>query len=134
MAMQETTLDTSPVILQYGVSYASNGTIQTDAGYCVTAMYYYPVLPVTGTIGYYGTQTKNAPNYKNNGTTYVDWWALQESESPRRCLPKGTDAIKFTLKTSMLDDCYAYLQDTGQIFFAGKNSVYYGHRNISELS
>ena len=136
LLMQQSGLDTSPVILAYNAIYNANGYInQVDgAGYCVTDLYYYPTLTATGTIGYFGTDSKTCVVYKNNGTTKVDYWALQENQSPRKCINTGSDAIKFTLKMSDLDDCYAYLQDTGQIFFAGKNSIYYGHRNISELS
>lgn len=132
MAMQ-TKLDTSPVILQYDVSYQSNGDIGTNVNYCITGLYYYPVLTQTGTIGYFGTDGKIAVVYKNNGTERVDYWVLQDAQSPRACLNTGSDAIKFSLKTIELDNCYAYLQETGQIFFAGKNSPYYGYTNINDM-
>lgn len=133
MTMQTHKLDTSPVILQYGVLYKTNGDVETNADYCVTDLYYYPTLTETATIAYYGMGGERCVVYKNSGTTYMDYWFLMDSQSPRKVINVGSDAIKFTLKMSELDNCYAYLQDTGQIFFAGKNSIYYGYTNINDM-
>jgi hypothetical protein len=46
----------------------------------------------------------------------------------------GSDCFAATIQTDMIDDCYLINRNTGEIFFAGKNSIYYGHRNISELN
>ena len=57
-----------------------------------------------------------------------------ETQSPKECINIGSDAIEITLSMFRLDESYAYIVETGQILFAGKNTPYYGHRNISELN
>lgn len=42
--------------------------------------------------------------------------------------------ITFDVDTRYVDDAYMYDKTTGDIFFAGKNTPYYGMRNISEAS
>lgn len=42
--------------------------------------------------------------------------------------------VRFTIPMDKLATCYAYNEWSGQIFFAAMGSIYYGHRNISELA
>lgn len=60
---------------------------------------------------------------------YLDYWGLS---APR--LNANSNGVAVTLKESEIDDAYLYVRDSGEIIFAGKNTIYYGHRNISELS
>lgn len=61
-------------------------------------------------------------------------WNSRNDEVTRNVININSDAIRFDIYIPMIDRCYAYLVETGQILFAGKNSIYYGHCNISELN
>lgn len=126
-------IDTSPKIVAYDSTYGINGNIVNAEGYCCTALYSYLPMQIKGTIAYYGTSGKIMVLYKNNGSVKVDYWILQNEQSPRTCINVGTDSAVFTLEMSKLPDCYAYIVDTGQILFAGKNSLYYGYTNINDM-
>lgn len=60
---------------------------------------------------------------------YVDYWGFV---APR--LNANSNGVAVTLKENEIDDAYLYVIDSGEIIFAGKNTPYYGHRNISELN
>ena len=126
-------IDTSPIIERYNAKLA--GDIVAADGYCVTAKYYYQSSNTVQTIAYYfGEASLQCQVFRNNGETYMDYWVLQKRQSPRTCINAGSDAIWFTIEMNEINNCYAYIIETGQIFFAGKNTPYYGHRNISELN
>ena len=71
-----------------------------------------------------------------NQDAYVDYWNLYSivNEERRNVINIGSDGMAFTLLTENLSGSYAYILETGEILFAGKNTPYYGHRNISELN
>ena len=132
-------VDTSPVIMQYDVRWGA-GNPQTKPllearGYCITTQYSYPAMSAKGTMVCYGTRYYGIL-WKDNGTTYVDYWGFdaESSELTKNCLNIGSDTIAFSMNTSMLADSYAYIQETGQILFAGINSIYYGHTNVNEVA
>ena len=126
-------IDTSPKIVAYDSAYGSSGNAVYAEGFCRTDLYSYLPMQIKGTIAYYGTSSKIMVLYKNNGGARVDYWVLHNEQSPRKCINVGTDSAVFTLETSKLPDCYAYIVDTGQILFAGKNSPYYGYTNINDM-
>lgn len=126
-------VDTSPIIVAYDSRYSGNGSIRQEVGFCCTALYSYLPMQRTGTIAFYGTSGKIMVLYRNNGSNRVSNWNLREAQSPRTCIDEGTDSAVFTLETSKLPDCYAYIVETGQILFAGKNSPYYGYTNINDM-
>lgn len=43
---------------------------------------------------------------------------------------KGYSEVRFTLDENALDVAYAYVVETGQVIFAGRNSPYYGKLHI----
>ena len=143
MMMQKSVIDTSPVILEYDKRYNNNGSTSASDGMCITKVYEIPeVLQRRLRITAYGT-SPSMINYFNG--TYKDYWNRDttSSESTVIMMSVGCNQITFTLKTSMLDDCYTYIEkydnsDTptysGMILFAGRNTPYYGHLNINELS
>lgn len=134
MGMQKTKLDTSPIIREYNTKYnPRNLSPVYEDGCCTTVVYQYPILTVTATIAFNGINGLNMIVLKNSATDYLDYWRLVNTDSPRRCMNAGSDGAMFTLDMSKLDDCYAYLVETGQIFFAGKNSIYYGYTNINDM-
>jgi hypothetical protein len=134
MAMQNAVLDTSPVIIQYDARLNGNGTISEFSGRCVTKVYDCAVTNNDRRFSHYGLQATTI-NYLNGA--YYDYWNNASESEPKdnsTLAKEGTTQMQFSLVTSMLDDCYCIYKRTGEILFAGKNSIYYGHRNISELN
>ena len=99
---------------------------------CVTALYEFPAQSFIQTMVTYGLNydAYGVLRCYKNGVAF-DWWG-QSTE--RTCIPIGTNGIRATALIDQLDECYFYLKETGQILFAGKNSIYHGHKNISELN
>lgn len=131
MAMQNTVLDTSPIIALYNKGISVRNDVDKE-GFCITQRYYYPPSDAVQTLAYYGTNGAQCRIYKND--EYMDYWTLSITQSPRKCINIGSEAIAITLDMYKLDESFAYIVETGQIFFAGKNTPYYGHRNVSELN
>lgn len=131
-------LDTSPRIAAYDKAFPSGkGSLVDRTDSCVTEIYDYPEQSYIQTIAMYGRDDNFSSTFLRvyRDGDYKDYWGEpRSSEITRNCINKSTNGIAFTLQTSKLNDCYAYFVETGQIFFAGKNSIYYGHRNISELN
>ena len=128
---QEAVLDTSPIIALYNKGISVRNDVDKE-DFCITQRYYYPPSDVVQTLAYYGTDGAQCRVYKND--VYMDYWTLAPAQSPRKFINIGSEAIAITLNMFKLDESYAYIVETGQILFAGKNSIYYGHRNISELN
>lgn len=130
-------LDTSPIIDAYnaGMGPGNNPYVEV-ADRCVTVLYEYPAQSDTQTIVAtgLGTGNFNVMRVYINGV-YKDYWVTGTQDNyERKCVNANTNGLRVTLVTDRLLDCYVYLKETGQILFAGKNSIYYGHRNISELN
>ena len=128
-------LDTSPKILEYDKSYGGNGATRSDPGICVTDKYDLPT--VTTEDRYFsvsGGIWACTINYANGAV--IDYWGNSFSDPNDNALlaKYGTDQIAFSLVVSKLPDIYVIHKTTGIILFAGKNTIYYGHRNISEIS
>ena len=140
--MQMQVLDTSPKIAENGVvcESGSTGTRVSEDG-CVT-IYYTPKLKPSGISTSIVDNFSDRNNYpyqfeKSNGE--LDWWfrSSLDAFSKRRIIASvdvTLKTIRFSLPVSTIQDCAAYCDETGEIFFAGKNTIYYGHRNISEIS
>lgn len=127
-------LDTSPIITAWNCRwYNKQVEPQTLTGRCVSTVYSF-TSP--------GGVRPNFVLYGTNSSlqTYIDgvlddYWNRDASTAEATQSVKiGTNGISFTIMMNMLDVCYAYELNTGQIIFAGKNTIYYGHRNISELN
>lgn len=85
--------------------------------------------------------------YDDNGTEVIyvaekttstdNRWA-QKSSSPTEFKNEWTveeyTQLAFSVDTRYLDDAYMYHYPTGQVFFAGRNTPYFGMKNISEAS
>ena len=138
MAMQISGLNTSPVIDEYGVHWNRTfGGKQSDDGWCITK--YYDVIGAprgeVNIMGFVGADstTITFQYYFSDGAT--DWYYFNKVY-PRR-LPASTSkaivSISFSIEVSEIENSYAYLVETGQIIFAGKNTPYYGYTNISEM-
>lgn len=129
-------LNTSPKIAQYGVKNPSGNPATkpyiVDEDYCVTEIYAFTPMNVRQTLHFYGG-SGNMILYTDN--TYKDYWNLngETQEHKWNIINANANRLTCTLKISMIDDCYFWIEETGEILFAGKNSPYYGHTNISEL-
>lgn len=118
-------IDTSPKILAYG-KYWWRGGLKDDADYCATVIM--PFTPSTSVQWPVFSGLCTELDVFKDGQ-YVDYWGLA---APR--LNANSNGVAVTLKESEIDDAYLYVKDSGEIIFAGKNTIYYGHRNISELN
>lgn len=65
---------------------------------------------------------------------YKDYWSARDEVDTRNVINANTNGVAVNIDINNLQNAYAYLPDTGQILFAGKDTPYYGHLNINELS
>ncbi len=129
-------LDTSPIITDMGYRLKNGDlTLEVNSAACVTDLYSFV----------YDGDSSNRAVFVMYGTlpslqvftngTYTDYWNRDSTTGEMsQTVNNGVDGIRFTLQIDMLDVCYAFLQQTGDILFAGKNSIYYGHRNVMEVN
>lgn len=133
-------IDTSPKIIQYGVYWNRTfGSTTINPKWCITD--WYNVQSATGRIALVGRIGNDGVGitfqyfYKNGNCNWY-YFNVGDKESTRSIGSYSEIPIRitFSVEISVLDDCYVYIAETGQILFAGKNSIYYGHRNTSELN
>lgn len=131
--------DTSPKIAEHGVNWNRTfGGKTTNDNWCITDWYNVENAPFSDANiqGFVGADSDSITfqYHLSNGST--DWYYFA-GVNPRK-LSIGTNRkivdITFSLQEAEIDNSYAYIVETGQIFFAGKNTPYYGHRNIAELN
>ena len=134
MGMQSK-IDTSPRIELYGykVPVGSGAYVEAE-GYGITFLYTYPAQNYKQTFVSYGVGCDNIRIFKNG--KYMDYWnwSTEGSTVRRTVINIQSDGFIIGVNLALLDQSYMFCEETGQIFFAGKNSIYYGHRNISELN
>jgi hypothetical protein len=132
--MQSDVVNTSPKIAEYGkyLDRSDTGT-GSNASWCYTI--WYDIDPVPGTanrlkiancsIGqnrtYQWTTSSGRANwdYRKTGSYYY--------------LSANANTIRISIPIANLAICYAYIETTGQILFAGKNTIYYGYTNIHDM-
>ena len=136
--------DTSPKIAQYDKSWGRGvEVVNDDIGWCITEWYEFVptsenLSPFT-LVGYVGTDV-NRKTFQYYYSNTHDWYYFNntgtDAYNVRDINPAGKHAwkyISFSINTSKLDDAFVYVQDTGQIMFAGKNTPYYGYKNINDI-
>lgn len=134
-------LDNSPKIVEHGVYWGRGMNVKNnDSGWSITD-WIYVKQQITGGIltGYVGANDVNNHTfqYYNENETKSDWYYFNngDQEGNRQLSRNFAIAkISFSIYTPNIENTYAYIQNTGEILFAGKNSIYYGHSNISELN
>lgn len=105
-----------------------------------TKLYPAGVIPTVGSV--FATND-GVVQILNDGTHVnyvdeVDRWVMAYSYSHTYTEFKNSwnvnsyNEIRFTVDKRCLDDAYMYDYTSGQIFFAGKNTPYYGMSNVSE--
>lgn len=118
-------MDTTPVIIAYDKQLLRGNLIDCE-GIGVTAIYNYEPSNNRRACSYnmyYG----QIALYKNGA--YFDYWS-----SGNYWITAESDGLQIGIPLERINDAYFYINETGQILFAGKNTPYYGHTNISELN
>ena len=133
MAQSESAIDTTPKIMQYNVKWNQKSLVSAN-GYCVTERYFPNPTPVYVAGKKYmkvvwGTDSTPPTMvlFAVNGDTPIDYWGEGNTQWHRQAV-----SVSFTLQTSKLPTCYAYMTDTGEVLFAGENTPYFGKRNIND--
>lgn len=130
MGQKSDTLNTSPRIAEYGKYLSRNASGTTvDSSWCYTE--WYDIDPYPSSNNIIDNVTNNFHTYqfvKQNGSG--DYWY-----GPSRNLAGTPVKIRFSMTIARLNAGteYAYSSTTGQIFFAGKNTLYYGYKNINDM-
>lgn len=110
----------------------------TDDNWCITDWYNVENAPV-GSVrvqGFIGADSIGITfqyHYSDDSTG----WFYFAGVNPRRLSIASNlkiVGITFSIQEAEIDNSYAYIVETGQILFAGENTPYYGHHNISELN
>lgn len=134
MLMRKPPLDTSPRIAEYGKHLNRSNTDTTvSANYCYTEWYDLNFESYTKLTMNYARMPESAGityQYRNTETGAADWYYFPN----KKTIEVKFNQIRFSIAISHLRDCYLYFQETGEILFAGKDTIYYGHRNISEIT
>lgn len=127
-------LNTAPVFEVYGYAIpAGNKEYNENETYAVTKLYHYPPSETKQTLVTSGVGS-NIRLYNNN-KGYMDYWNWQITPGyARTVINIHSEYVQMAVKIDEIENSYAYLRETGQILFAGKNTIYYGHKNIGELN
>ena len=144
-AARPSAVDTSPKVAEYGkaCAFATTGE-RSDPNLCITEWYqFYPsqvgVLTLYYKLGQ-GRMVRSDGNYQyyamraSDSDIKRDWYYPISTSNYNRSIGWGLgnytlQEIRFTVVTADIDDVYAYCIETGQIFFAGKNTPYYSTIN-----
>lgn len=123
--MQQQGLDTSPKILENGKEWY-RGNLVNSSSQSATIIYSYESSNSVQNI--ITAHVYGVINVFRDGT-YIDYWSPGNYK-----LNANSNGVGVNIATNEIDDAYLYITQTGVILFAGKNTIYYGHRNISELN
>lgn len=129
---ENTRLDKADTNPPYLVS--QNGVAATDfidAGTTGNFVYFNPTdatIAPNGTIGQllqYSSNNANSP--------YTDWWNCRMNGDERSvALTSNKKFIRLNLSMEKMSGAYAYNSATGKVYYAGKDSPYYGKTNIND--
>ena len=113
---------------------SQNGVAATDfiyAGATGNFVYFNPLdttIAPSGTVGnllQYSSDNVNSP--------YTDWWNCRMNGDERSvALGANTQFIRLNLSMEQMSGAYAYNSATGQVYYAGINTPYYGKTNIND--
>jgi hypothetical protein len=89
-----------------------------------------PTIHTETTNGYCG----HAIICKDKRSNYTDYWncRMNGSASSFDCGTSYKRYVRLNLSMSKLSECYAYNTATGDIYYAGKDTPYYGKTNIND--
>ena len=132
-------IDTSPVVDVYGYNLgrSDTGTVENEA-WCYTVwMTLDPAM--TGTVGVCDNCTDSNHTYQilfDNDSRNWFYRNTNNADGQRNLNSTGKYLIQIrcSIKIADIDNSWMFIRQSGEILFAGKNTIYYGHKNISELS
>lgn len=134
-------LDTSPRIAEYGVSWVRGKELKvSNIDWCITEWYKFKesVTSADYVVGYIGDDgNSHTFQYHNEQSTQKDWYYFYNGDQEGRqriVYVNYPYEISFSIYIPIIKNAYIYIERTGEILFAGKNTPYYGHTNISELN
>lgn len=113
---------------------SQNGVAATDfiyAGATGNFVYFNPLdttIAPSGTVG-------NLLQYDsdNVNSSFTNWWSCRMNGDERSIsLGANTQFIRLNLSMEKMSDAYAYNSATGQVYYAGINTPYYGKTNIND--
>ena len=138
-AASAATLDTSPVIAKTGYSLDSTGgEIVTDGG-CYTSLYALQEGAKTLTMYIADSVDVAFASYGKmqfwDATQQVEYWSPMTNRNKEHAYTIANGATRFRTSLALADieNSYAY-DDTGHVYFAGKNTQYYGKENIHDTA
>lgn len=144
LLMQMVRTDTTAKILEYGKFWARQyGVTTNNNGWGITDWIYFNPTQVGGPITICDTCT--TPGVQETGYTYQyttedgsfkDWY-YHDTNNERR-IQSATNTktlykITFSIYLPRIHSTYAYCKETGQIFFAGRDTPYYGYFNLNDM-
>ena len=122
-------MDTNP---PYSVS--QNGVAVTDFIYTGTTGNFVYFNPVDATIAPSGTIGSLLQyNNDNADSPFTNWWNCRMNGDERSiALDANKRFIRLNLSMEQMSGAYAYNSTTGQVYYAGINTPYYGKTNIND--
>lgn len=112
--------------LKEAEGYAATGFI--DCGVTGSIQAFWPLSSKPG-----ASQIGNLLQYKEVNGVYTDWWNQRLSgQTAAYALSNDKRYIRFGFDPDTMADMYAYNSTTGQVYFAGVNTPYYGKTNIND--
>ena len=129
---ENTRLDRAGTNPPYLVS--QNGVAATDfihTGTTGNFVYFNPpdtTIAPSGTIG-----SLLQYNSDNADSRFTNWWNCRMSGDERSIdLDANKQFIRLNLSMEQMSGAYAYNSATGEVYYAGKDSPYYGKTNIND--
>lgn len=114
---------------------AKSGFAVTDFIYAGTTGTFYWFAPLTTkpTEDLSSHKVGNVLQYKEIDGTYTDWWNSKLDGAPHSCgLSASKCYVRLTFDPDQMADMYAYNSSTGEVYYAGINTPYYGKTNIND--
>lgn len=122
-------VDTNPPYL-----VSQNGVAVTDFIYAGTTGNFVYFNPTDATIAPSRT-IGSLLQYSSNDadSPFTNWWNCRMSGDERSvALDANKQFIRLNLSMEKMSGAYAYNSATGQVYYAGKDSPYYGKTNIND--
>lgn len=113
---------------------SQNGVAATDFIYVGTTGNFIYFNPLDTTIAPSGT-VGNLLQYSsdNVNSSFTEWWNCRMNGDERSvALASDKKFIRLNLSMEQMSGAYAYNSATGQVYYAGINTPYYGKNNIND--
>lgn len=113
---------------------SQNGVAATDfidAGITGNFVYFNPPDTTIAPNGIVGNLLQYSSDNVSSG--YTDWWNCGMTGTGEKSVALASDTkfIRLNLSMEQMSGAYAYNSATGQVYYAGINTPYYGKTNIN---